>query len=312
MKWSEVCIHTTNEAVEPISNLLHETGVGGVVIEDALDLMKSRDSLYGEIYELNPHDFPQEGVYIKVYLSSDSFLKEKVEKIKKGIDHLQTFGVDLGKNEIYLKEIKEIDWETAWKKHYKPVKISNKITIVPSWEDYKATAEELIIELDPGMAFGTGTHPTTMLCIQALERHIAEDDMVIDVGCGSGVLSITSCLLGAKEVYAFDLDNVAVKSTEVNASLNKMNKEIIARQNNLLDHVDLKVDIIVSNILAEVIIQFIKEAWNNLKQNGLFITSGIIAKKKELVINGLQTNGFHIIEIEEQKGWLCIIAQKMA
>src|SRR5699024_8591409 len=143
---------------------------------------------------------------------------------------------------------------------------------------------------------------------QALERHMSENDMVIDVGCGSGILSIDSCRLGAKKVYAFVLDHVDVKSKELNASLNNMDQHIITKENNLLDHVDLTADIIISNILAEIIIQFINEAWNNLKQHGLFITSGIIVKKKELVIHELQTNGFHIIEIKEQDGWVCIVA----
>lgn len=311
MKWSEVCIHTTNEAMEPIANILEESGINGLVIEDPLDLVKERPTFYGEIYELNPNKYPEDGIYIKVYLPSDRHLNDKVLEIKQAIDSLQDYGIDLGANQITQNDLYEKDWETAWKKYYKPVKITNKITIVPTWESYEATsANELIIELDPGMAFGTGTHPTTILSIQALENYVKNDDLVIDVGCGSGVLSIASSLLGADHVYAYDLDEIAIKSTLSNVALNDLTGQISAKQNDLLNQIEVNADIIVSNILAEIIVKFVQDAWNNLKENGLFITSGIIDKKKQLVIDELQKTGFTIIEINEQEEWICIVAQK--
>ncbi|MGP4107222.1 50S ribosomal protein L11 methyltransferase [Virgibacillus sp. L01] len=311
MKWSEICIHTTNEAIEPISNILHETGSSGVVIEDPLDLTAERDDFFGEIYELNADEYPEEGVYIKAYLPVNSFLGETVNEIKQAINNLLLYDINLGRNQITLSEIHEEEWATAWKKYYKPVKISKKITIIPTWEDYEAvSSDEVIIELDPGMAFGTGTHPTTVLSIQGIERYIEENDNVIDVGCGSGVLSIASGLLGAKEVYAFDLDDIAVKSTKLNAKLNKADKKIITKQNNLLDRVNMNADMIVSNILAEIIVRFVEDAWNNLKPNGIFITSGIIQAKKQMVIDKLNQQGFRILEINEMEDWVSIIARK--
>lgn len=311
MKWSEICIHTTNEAIEPISNILHETGSSGVVIEDPLDLTAERDDFFGEIYELNADEYPEEGVYIKAYLPVNSFLGETVNEIKQAINNLMLYDINLGRNQITLSEIHEEEWATAWKKYYKPVKISKKITIIPTWEDYEAvSSDEVIIELDPGMAFGTGTHPTTVLSIQGIERYIEENDNVIDVGCGSGVLSIASGLLGAKEVYAFDLDDIAVKSTELNAKLNKVDKKIITKQNNLLDRVNMKADVIVSNILAEIIVRFVEDAWHNLKPNGIFITSGIIQAKKQIVVDKLNQQGFRILEINEMEDWVSIIARK--
>ncbi|WP_163970046.1 50S ribosomal protein L11 methyltransferase [Oceanobacillus halotolerans] len=311
MKWSEICIHTTNEAVEPISNILHETGASGVVIEDPMDLEKERDTFFGEVYDLSENDYPEEGVYVKAYLPINSFLGETVDQIKQAINNLILYDIDIGLNNVTLSEVHEEEWATAWKKYYKPVKISKKITIIPTWEEYTpVSTDEIIIELDPGMAFGTGTHPTTVLSIQALEQYLNKGDTVIDVGSGSGVLSIASVLLGADQVFAYDLDDIAVKSTKINAKLNKIDKQIVTKQNNLLDHVQRKADVIVSNILAEIIVRFVEDAWNNLKEGGLFITSGIIQAKKQLVVKKLEKCGFTIIEVNEMEDWVSIVAKK--
>ncbi|KGP90487.1 ribosomal protein L11 methyltransferase [Pontibacillus chungwhensis BH030062] len=311
MKWSEICIHTTNEAIEPISNILHEAGASGVVIEDPLDLMKERDTFMGEIYELNPDDYPAEGVYVKAYLPVNSFLGETVEEIKQAITNLIEFDINIGHNHVTISELNEEDWATAWKKYYKPVKISEKVTIIPTWEEYEpVSSDEIIIELDPGMAFGTGTHPTTVLSIQAIEQYIEENDLVLDVGAGSGVLSIASVLLGAKYVHAFDLDDIAVKSTTINAKLNKVEGQIESKQNNLLQGVDVEADLIVSNILAEIIVQFTDDAFNKLKSGGYFITSGIIKNKRQLVKDQLIETGFEIVETNVMEDWTSIIARK--
>ncbi|WP_181350612.1 50S ribosomal protein L11 methyltransferase [Thalassobacillus sp. CUG 92003] len=311
MKWSEVCIHTTNEAVEPISNILHESGASGVVIEDPQDMLKERESFFGEVYELNPDDYPDEGVYVKAYIPMNSFLNETVQEIKQSVTNLTAFNIDIGQNEVTINEIEEEDWATAWKQYYKPVKISDRITIIPTWESYTpVSSDELIIEMDPGMAFGTGTHPTTVLSIQALERFIQPHSTVIDVGAGSGVLSVASVLLGADYVYAYDLDDVAVKSTSINAELNQVEQQVLSRQNDLLDGVDVQADLIVSNILAEVIVKFTDQAFKLLNQGGLFVTAGIIEGKKELVKQNLISVGFEIIETNKMEDWISIIARK--
>ncbi|QSS99009.1 50S ribosomal protein L11 methyltransferase [Pontibacillus sp. ALD_SL1] len=311
MKWSEICIHTTNEAIEPISNILHEAGASGVVIEDPQDLIKERDTFMGEIYELNPDDYPAEGVYVKAYLPVNSFLGETVEEIKHAITNLIEFDINIGHNHVTISELNEEDWATAWKKYYKPVKISEKVTIIPTWEEYEpVSSDEIIIELDPGMAFGTGTHPTTVLSIQAIEQYIEENDLVMDVGAGSGVLSIASVLLGAKHVHAFDLDDIAVKSTTINAKLNNVESQIESKQNNLLQGVDVEADLIVSNILAEIIVQFTDDAFAKLKSGGYFITSGIIKNKRQLVKDQLIESGFEIVEVNVMEDWTSIIARK--
>ncbi len=313
MKWSEICIHTAQEAIEPISHILHESGASGVVIEDPADLVKDRDTTFGEIYDLNVEDYPEEGVVIKAYLPVNSFLAETVDGIKKEINGLLVYDFDLGANKVTISEVNEEEWATAWKKYYHPVKISERFTIVPTWENYeKVSTDELIIELDPGMAFGTGTHPTTVMSLQALERTVKEGDTVIDVGTGSGVLSIGAALLGASAVQALDLDEVAVRSARENIELNQVGNVVTVGQNNLLQGIEGPVDIVVANILAEVIVRFVDDAAKVLKPGGMFITSGIISAKKEDVKKALMGAGFVIQEVTLMEDWVAIIAQKQA
>jgi len=312
LKWMEVKIHTTQEAIEPVSNILHEYGANGVVIEDPADLFIKEDvTLYGTIYELDPNQYPEEGVYIKAYLPSNDAFEETVHYIKEAVTNLQTFNIDIGKNNVTFIEINEEDWANEWKKYYKPVQISKRITIVPTWENYKKeTEDELIIELDPGMAFGTGTHPTTVLSVRALEKYVNKGDAVIDVGSGSGVLSIASALLGAKTVRAFDLDEVAVSSTINNVKLNEVDNIVQASQNDLLQGIQGKVEVIVANILAEIILKFVDDAYELLNDGGFFITSGIIKSKEEDVKNELTSKGFTIIEVNKMEDWIAIVAKK--
>ncbi|QAS54141.1 50S ribosomal protein L11 methyltransferase [Halobacillus litoralis] len=310
MKWSEVCIHTTSEAIEPVSNIFHESGASGVVIEDPQDMERQKTKL-GEIYELNPDDYPAEGVYVKAYLPLNSFLNETVDGIKHSVTNLKEFGIDIGHNEVSINEVQEEDWATSWKKYYKPVKISEKITIIPTWEDYTpVSSDEIIIEMDPGMAFGTGTHPTTVLSIQALEQYMEKGDTVLDVGAGSGILSVASVLLGAEHVHAYDLDDVAVSSTKNNAALNNVEGKITAKLNDLLEGVDGETDLVVSNILAEIIVKFTDDAYRVIKPGGYFITCGIISGRKEMVRSRLVESGFEIVETNKMEDWVSIIAKK--
>lgn len=311
MKWSELSILTTNEAVEPISNILHEAGASGVVIEDRLELEKEREDQFGEIYQLNPDDYPEEGVIVKAYLPVNSFLGETVDEIKETINNLIIYNIDIGLNKVSISEVNEEEWATAWKKYYNPVKISEKFTIVPTWEEYTpVNTDELIIELDPGMAFGTGTHPTTVMCIQALERTVRPGDRVIDVGTGSGVLSIAAAKLGAGKVEALDLDDVAVQVAKLNLKLNKVHGIASVSQNNLLDGIAEGADIVVANILAEVILRFADDAGRIVKNGGSFIASGIIQQKKEVVKEAIMDAGFEIEEIITMEDWVAIIGKK--
>jgi ribosomal protein L11 methyltransferase len=311
MKWSEISILTTNEAVEPISNILHEAGASGVVIEDPQELIKDREQAFGEIYQLDPGDYPEVGVMVKAYLPFSSFLGETVDEIKEAINNLVTYDIDIGQNKVTLSEVDEEEWANAWKKYYNPVKISERFTIVPTWETYeKKNSDQLIIELDPGMAFGTGTHPTTVMCIQALEKTVKPGDTVIDVGTGSGVLSIAAAQLGASKINAYDLDPVAVQVAKENIELNKAEDIVTVSQNDLLKNITEPADLIVANILAEIILRFVDDAYNLVKPGGYFITSGIIKQKKQDVKSALTSAGFVIEETLTMEDWVSFIASR--
>lgn len=311
MKWSEITIHTTHEATEAVANILYEAGASGVIIEDSVEPDRVRENLYGEIVELDRNDFPAEGVIVKAYLPVNSFLIETMKDIKQLIELLPSYGLDIGANEIKTAEVDDEDWATAWKKYYHPVKISGRFTIVPTWEEYTPVdSDELIVELDPGMAFGTGTHPTTVMCMQALEKYVRKDDVVVDVGTGSGVLSIGAAMLGAKSVHALDLDEVAVTAAKENIELNKMHDIIQVTHGNLLESIHIEPQIIIANILAEVIVTFSEDAANLLPTDGLFIVSGIIEEKRDFVKDDLIAKGFEIIESVLMEDWVAIIAQK--
>ncbi|MFJ8236896.1 50S ribosomal protein L11 methyltransferase [Ureibacillus sp. NPDC094379] len=311
MKWTEISILTTNEAVEAVSNILHDAGASGVVIEDSTEINKERVNQFGEIYSLDPHDYPNTGVVVKAYLPASSFLAETVEEINLAITNLVNFDINIGENSLTTTEVNEEDWATAWKKYYHPVKISERFTIVPTWENYNpVSTDELIIELDPGMAFGTGTHPTTVMCLQALEKVIQQGDNVIDVGTGSGVLSIGAAMLGASKVHALDLDEVAVQSARENIELNKVEEQVEVFHGNLLDTVKEEADVVVANLLAEIILSFTDDAYSIVKPGGLYVTSGIIALKKEDVKTALEKSGFIIEEVLLMEDWVAIIARK--
>ena len=311
VKWSELSIHTTHEAVEAVSNVLHEAGASGVVIEDSMEFARERQDMFGEIYALNPNDFPAEGVILKAYLPVTSFLGETVEEVKLAINNLSNYGINVGENEVTISEVNEEEWATAWKKYYHPVKISERFTIVPTWETYEpVSTDELIIELDPGMAFGTGTHPTTVMCLQALEKTVKSGDYVTDVGTGSGVLAIGAALLGAKHVHALDLDEVAVRSANINVKLNKVQHIANVVHGNLLDTVEQQSDVVVANILAEIIMSFTNDAFQIVKEGGMYITSGIIGAKKEDVKQSLEAAGFVIVEVMMMEDWVTILSKK--
>ncbi|MRN55743.1 50S ribosomal protein L11 methyltransferase [Paenibacillus monticola] len=235
MLWHELTIHTTEEAQEMISNLLYEAGAGGVSIEESGTLNKVRDTRYGELYDQPLNDIPEGEAIIKGYYSDTVSMEAIIEELAPRVEELREFGIDPGKALISWTTVDEDEWAHAWKQYFKPLRVSERLTIKPTWEEYTPESpEEKIIELDPGMAFGTGTHPTTALCLRALEKNISGGEEVIDVGTGSGILAVGAMLLGAKSVLALDLDPVAVTSAQENVALNKLQHAITVKESDLL------------------------------------------------------------------------------
>ena len=312
MQWNEVKVATASEAVEAVSNILMELGASGVMIEDVLDVENFKSDAYGELLDKENYQTIEEGAEVTAYYPETIFLPEILPQIKARISQLPEFGLAIGANQVTIAQVSEENWATAWKKYYHPVNISRFLTIVPSWQEYTPKhPEEKIITLDPGMAFGTGTHPTTRLTLQALEVVLQGGETVLDVGTGSGVLSIASKYLGANEVYAYDLDEVAVRAAKENMDLNPVAKDVTVQANDLLKDVAIAADVIVANILADIIVLMIEDAYRLLKANGRLIVSGIIEEKKAMVLDAMTKAGFEVEQLFNQKDWYAIILKKV-
>ncbi|WP_455386231.1 50S ribosomal protein L11 methyltransferase [Lactiplantibacillus pentosus] len=309
MKWTEVTVSTSNEAVEAVSNILMEAGASGVKIDDALDYQNLKPDRYGEIIDLDTIPHVTSGAQVSACYPETVFVPEILPTIKQRVSQLSDFGLNPAPNEVSMTALSDEDWATAWKKYYHPVRVTRYLTIVPSWEDYQpAQSGELVLRLDPGRAFGTGTHPTTKLCLQALETVINGGEHLIDVGTGSGVLSIAAKAMGVGAVEAYDLDDVAVASAQTNLDLNPVAKDVKVAANDLLAGIDTQADIIVANILAEIIIPLVPQARQNLKRGGYFITSGIIDDKFQTVLTALTDAGFQIAQHTQMGDWHGIVA----
>ncbi|MCC0642889.1 50S ribosomal protein L11 methyltransferase [Clostridioides sp. ZZV14-6150] len=309
--WIEVTIKTTTEAVEAITNILYEQGAGGAVIEDPKDFLFQKkneldwDYVEEEVFKKNE----EEDVLIKTYVSEEKNVMEFVEIIKQKVLGLRDFGIDIGEGSVSLDQVNEADWANAWKAYYKPTKVGQRVVVKPTWEDYNMQEGDLIIELDPGMAFGTGTHETTSMCIRELEKYVNKDSKVFDIGCGSGILAIAAAKLGAKEVVAVDLDEVAVKVAKENVLENKVEENVSVMHGNLTDVIKDKADVIVANIIADIIKILAKDVQNFMKEDAIFISSGIILDKVEEVKESLIENGFEIVEVQKLGEWSAIVSK---
>ena len=311
MNWTEVTIKTTTEAVEAISNILMEERCGGVMIEDPKDFLfqKKNELDWDYVEEEVFNKIGQDGVLIKTYIPEERNVLELIETVKARIALLPSFGLDIGEGSVSLSNVNESDWANEWKKYYKPTKVGKKIVVKPSWEEYEKQEGDLIIELDPGMAFGTGTHETTSMCIRELENYVDETKTVFDIGCGSGILAIAAAQLGAKEVVAGDLDEVAVKVSKENCEINNVSDKVVVKHGSLFEVVDSKADVIVANIIADIIKILAKDVSKFLKDDGVFISSGIILAKIDEVCQALEENGFEIVKVERLGEWSAIVSK---
>ncbi len=311
MKWVEISIKTTTEAVEAVTNILYDAGVAGVSIEDPKDILAlEKSETFWDYVDESLLTATFEGAIVKAYLPQSADLIDKVELVKQSVAVLPQHGLDIGLGEVTTIEVNEDDWSSSWKQYYKPTKIGKKVVVKPSWEEYEAAEEDIIIELDPGMAFGTGTHETTIMCAQELEAYVNPASLVFDIGCGSGILSIIAAKLGAKRVIGVDLDKVAVEVSLQNIALNDVQGMVDIKQGNLMDTIDEKADIVVANIIADIIILLSKDIKNFLVEDGIFITSGIILDKVDAVSEALESNGLKVVRVNRMGEWAAIVAQK--
>lgn len=321
MKWHEITIHTTEEATEMIANLIHELGAGGVAIEESGTLNKERDTSFGQLFDQPLNDIPEGRAVIQGYFDETMDMAVVMAELQERVAELEQFDIDTGNPTFGLKLVDDEDWATAWKQYFKPIRVSDRLTIKPTWEEYTATEDEIIIELDPGMAFGTGTHATTTLCLQMLEKHMQGGEDVIDVGTGSGVLAIAAAKLGANQVLAVDLDPVAIHSANENTVQNQLEAQINVKLSDLLGvlkesetggdlNVRIPVQIVVANILAEIILLFVQDVYDVLQPGGIYIASGIITSKEQLVEQALLDVNFEIIEKSYDGDWVAIVARK--
>lgn len=311
MKWTEIKIRTNPKHEEIVSSILYDIGVKGLEIEDPRDVLEKIEDPSWDFLEpeelLEKYDL--ETIIIKAYISENENLEEMIYEIKNNIEILpkEENGESFG--QIEFDEVFEKDWENNWKKFYKTARIGKNIVIKPSWEKYEKRHNDIVIELDPGMAFGTGTHETTSLCLEQIEKNSENRETFLDIGCGSGILSILAAKIGFKEVVGVDIDELAIKVSNENAKINEVLDIVDFRKGDLLDVINKKYDMVVANILAEVIILLNKDIKRCLKDNGIFISSGIILDKLDLVKMSLNQAGLEILEIITKGEWACIISK---
>lgn len=307
--WIEFRVITKSEALEPVSGIFYSLDCKGVAIEDPEDILgREQGPLTWDFADINVLEHKGKVAVVKAYFAEEDNIEEILGYVNEKLVELKEMGIDLGEAKVEHEKMYEEDWANTWKQYYKPSKVGEKIVVKPIWEEYEEKEGELVVNLDPGMAFGTGTHETTRMCIQALEKYVKEESTVFDVGCGSGILAIAAAKLGAKLAVGVDLDPVAVESSIENVGYNNLNNiEIL--HGNLVEVIDGKADIVVANILAEIICILTDDVKRVMKDGGVFITSGIIHDRVDMVCEKLEATGFEVIEKNRDGEWNCIVAK---
>lgn len=309
MDWTEIEVVVKNKYENNIVGILYLFDIDGINIKDSRDYEEfAKEKPYWVV--LDEEDFVKsEFITAKTYLKNDDELEENLKLLNERISEFEKEYNE----KVILKidsKIKNEDWANEWKKYYKPTKVGKNFIIKPNWEEYDLSENEVMIELDPGMAFGTGTHETTALCLEALEKLELKDKLVFDIGSGSGILSVGALKLGAKKVEAVDIDILGVEATLDNAKLNKVEDRIIVHHGDLCEKLNSKADVIVANILAHILVKLLGDISKFIKDDGIFVGSGIIDSKYKDVEDALIENNFEILEVNKNKDWVCVIARR--
>ncbi|HHV65109.1 MAG TPA: 50S ribosomal protein L11 methyltransferase [Peptococcaceae bacterium] len=306
MNWLEIAVTVSSEGEEAVTDLFYRIGCQGVVVESPELIKQYIDSGawdYHEFQDLKPTG----ECVIKGYLPEDERLEVRLVSLREEILMLKGLFPEWTVRAETIK-VKEEDWANEWKRYFKPIRVGKHLLIKPTWEDVDKVDEDVVlIELDPGMAFGTGTHPTTTLCLEAIEEYVSKGKEVFDIGTGSGILAIAAAKLGAK-VQAADIDSLAVTIAEKNARLNGVQDLIRLETGNLGEAFKGQADVVVANIIADVIIEILPQLPILLKRDGVFIASGIIKSRVDDVVHKMVQAGLFVQEQKEDSGWVLLVA----
>lgn len=317
MKWNRYTIKTTTQAVDLVSNMLDELGIEGIEIEDNVQLSES--DIKTMFVDFLPELPPDDGVAkVSFYIDSDEDDKSMLPKVKEGLEELRDF-IDIGEGSIVESETEDKDWINNWKQYFKPF-VYEGIVIKPTWEELDDSMKgKIVVNIDPGTAFGTGSHETTQLVISQLEKYVKEGDTLLDVGCGSGILSVIGLMLGADSAVGTDLDPNAIVASKENAEINNIDLDRIKIiEGNIIDDKKIKdevgyecYDVVAANILADVLIPLSEIITQHMRPGAYFITSGIIDMKENEVVEAFNRNKeLEIVEINHKGEWVNITARK--
>lgn len=316
MRWNKFTLKTRTEVEDIVIASLADAGVEGVEIEDKVPLTESdKQQMFVDILPDCPED---DGIaYLSFYLEEDQDKDEILARVREELDDLRSF-LDIGEGTITESQTEDKDWINNWKEYFHQFYVDD-ILIIPSWEEVKAEdADKMIIHIDPGTAFGTGMHETTQLCMRQLKKYVTSETELLDVGTGSGILSIVALKLGAKHAAGTDLDPCAITATRENLEVNNIPEGAMdVMIGNIIDDKEVqdavgyeKYDIVVANILADVLVPLTPVIVNHLKPGGVYITSGIIDDKEEVVKEAVLAAGLELVEVTYQGEWVSVTARK--
>jgi len=316
MKWIKIRIKTTVEAEDIVISALYDIGIEGVEIEDKVPLTTlEKEQLFVDI--LPEIEAPDGDAYLSFYLEEETNVEATLANVRQALEEVSQF-MNIGEGSVEVSETEDIDWVNNWKRHFHSFYIDD-IFILPSWEEPKEESKDkLVIRVDPGAAFGTGMHETTQLCIRQLRKHVKVGDLVLDIGCGSGILGMLALKFGAKYSMGTDLDPCAIEATHENMQANGIDSsqyEVLI--GNIIDEPKVqravefeKYDVVVANILAEVLVVLTPVIVKHMKERGVFITSGILSEKVVTVKEAMEKAGLWVIEVAEQGEWSSVTGQK--
>lgn len=317
MKYLELKIEVNREHFEMLRKELEDDGFDQMMIDDPADvydiLNNKEEYKYDYIDEEVTTNLERQPI-ITLYFPDDEDGMYELARAKDTIMTVIRFLEDQGNHEasygfvINESVADDQSWLYKWQEYFRPTRVAERIVVKPTWEEYTAKPNDLVIEIDPGMAFGTGTHETTSMCLKALEKYVKPASTVLDVGCGSGILAIGAALLGSKEALGIEIDNDAVKIAKENVELNKLSDKIQIQYGDLTKGVDYKADIVVANLMADLVVMLTPDVALHLKEGGIYISSGILNEKEETVSAAIREAGFTIKEVLHDGEWCCIVA----